>query len=216
MRSSADGDDYLMRPIGTVRGGRSEPTDDDWATVTSRIELEADQLEQSATTGLDAFSHVDVVYVFDRVDPSQVCTGERHPRGRTDWPSVGILAQRAKDRPNRIGVTTCELVGVDGYVLDVRGLDADRWHAGARRQTAHVRIRSEGTGPRAGLGHRADGRLLVRDELPQSAHAEANWGSHGAVAARSSSVMATKLLVGQLTGHRVGRAWPRSPASGRR
>jgi tRNA (Thr-GGU) A37 N-methylase len=121
---SAAGDDYLMRPIGTVHGGRTELTDDDWAAVTSRIELEADQLEESATAGLEGFSHVDVIYVFDRVDPSRVCTGERHPRGRTDWPSVGILAQRAKDRPNRIGVTTCELVGVDGYVLEVRGLDA--------------------------------------------------------------------------------------------
>jgi tRNA (adenine37-N6)-methyltransferase len=116
--------DYVMRPIGTVRGGRTQLTDDDWATVTSRIELEPDQLEESATAGLDGFSHVDVIYVFDRVDPSRVCTGERHPRGRADWPSVGILAQRAKDRPNRIGVTTCELVGAQGYVLEVRGLDA--------------------------------------------------------------------------------------------
>jgi tRNA (adenine37-N6)-methyltransferase len=116
--------DLVMRPIGTVRGGRSEPIDDEWATVTSRVELDPDVLEESATAGLEAFSHVDVVYVFDRVDPTLVCTGERHPRGRTDWPSVGILAQRAKDRPNRIGVTTCELVGVDGYVVELRGLDA--------------------------------------------------------------------------------------------
>ena len=45
-------------------------------------------------------------------------------RGRTDWPLVGILAQRAKDRPNRIGVTTCALLAVDGLVLQVEGLDA--------------------------------------------------------------------------------------------
>lgn len=114
----------VMRPIGTVGRGRSEPIDDDWATVMSRIDLDPDELEESATVGLEAFSHVDVVYVFDRVDPSRVCTGARHPRGRTDWPSVGILAQRAKDRPNRIGATTCELVGVDGYLVEVRGLDA--------------------------------------------------------------------------------------------
>jgi tRNA (Thr-GGU) A37 N-methylase len=50
--------------------------------------------------------------------------GARHPRGRTDWPKVGIFAQRAKARPNRIGVTTCELVDVDGLDLRVRGLDA--------------------------------------------------------------------------------------------
>jgi tRNA (Thr-GGU) A37 N-methylase len=62
--------------------------------------------------------------VFDRVDPATVCTGARHPRGRTDWPEVGILAQRAKDRPNRLGVTVCELRGVDGSSIEVAGLDA--------------------------------------------------------------------------------------------
>jgi tRNA (adenine37-N6)-methyltransferase len=120
----APGGDLAMRRIGTVHGGRSDPIDDGWGRVTSRIELDPAELEESATTGLEAFSHVDVVYVFDRVDPSRVCTGARHPRGRADWPSVGILAQRAKDRPNRIGVTTCELVGVHGHVLELRGLDA--------------------------------------------------------------------------------------------
>ena len=50
----------------------------------------------------------------------------RHPRprGRADWPSVGILAQRAKDRPNRIGVTICRVIGVDPHHIDVVGLDA--------------------------------------------------------------------------------------------
>lgn len=117
-------DRYTLMPIGHVRGGRSQPIDDNWSTVTSRIELDPLELDASATDGLDAFSHVDVVYLFDRVDPADVRTGARHPRGRTDWPSVGILAQRAKDRPNRIGITTCVLDRVNGLVIEVRGLDA--------------------------------------------------------------------------------------------
>ena len=74
--------------------------------------------------GLDGFSHVEVVFQFHGVDEQAVNLGARHPRGRTDWPRVGILAQRAKARPNRLGVTTCELVGADGLRLTVRGLDA--------------------------------------------------------------------------------------------
>ena len=35
-----------------------------------------------------------------------------------------MFAQRNKARPNRIGVTTCQLLGVDGRTLHVRGLDA--------------------------------------------------------------------------------------------
>ena len=39
-------------------------------------------------------------------------------------PELGIFAQRAKHRPNPIGVTAVRLLGVDGNVLRVRGLDA--------------------------------------------------------------------------------------------
>lgn len=113
-----------MRPIGWVRGGRAEVEDDDWGAVTARIELDADVLEPSATAGLEDFSHVEVVFVFDRVDPDAVCRGSRHPRGRQDWPDVGILAQRAKDRPNRIGLTVCTVVAAGPGWIDVAGLDA--------------------------------------------------------------------------------------------
>ena len=115
---------FAVVPVGRVRGGRADVADDDWGAVTARIELDPAVLDASATAGLDAFSHVEVLYVFDRVDPGAVCRGARRPRGRADWPEVGILAQRAKDRPNRIGVTVCELVSVDGPVLEVNGLDA--------------------------------------------------------------------------------------------
>ena len=67
---------------------------------------------------------MEVVFLFDRVDPDAVCVHSRHPRGNPDWPEVGILAQRAKDRPNRIGLCTCELVAVEGASIVVRGLDA--------------------------------------------------------------------------------------------
>jgi tRNA (Thr-GGU) A37 N-methylase len=39
-------------------------------------------------------------------------------------PEVGIFAQRAEYRPNRIGLCTCELVAVDGASIVVWGLDA--------------------------------------------------------------------------------------------
>ena len=116
--------DISLQAIGWVRGGRTVVHDDAWASVTSRIELDAKQFDGDALLGLDSFSHVEVIFIFDRVDPDSVCTGARHPRGRDDWPLVGIFAQRAKDRPNRIGLTVCDLVEVDGTSIVVRGLDA--------------------------------------------------------------------------------------------
>lgn len=113
-----------MVPVGHVRGGRTVVEDDGWDAETCRIELDGGVLEPDATLGVEDFSHVEVVYVFDRVDPAAVCTGARHPRGRADWPLVGILGQRAKDRPNRIGVTTCAVLAVGPGWIEVRGLDA--------------------------------------------------------------------------------------------
>jgi tRNA-Thr(GGU) m(6)t(6)A37 methyltransferase TsaA len=115
---------FTMTAIGLVRGGRVEATDDDWGDVVAAIELDAERFTPDVVAGLDDFSHVDVVYVFDQVDERRINLGARHPRGNEAWPVVGILAQRAKARPNRIGVTTCELLGVDGLTVRVRGLDA--------------------------------------------------------------------------------------------
>jgi tRNA-Thr(GGU) m(6)t(6)A37 methyltransferase TsaA len=116
---------FQMAPIGTVHNARVEATDDDWDRVDSTIQLDLDLLGDEATAGLRAFSHVEVVYVFDRVDPAGVTRGTRRPRGNPEWPEVGILAQRAKNRPNRIGTTVCELMAVrPGGIVEVRGLDA--------------------------------------------------------------------------------------------
>ena len=110
-------------PIGRVEGGRSEPVDDDWGAVEALIRLD-DRFGPDALAGLDAFSNLEVVYAFHLVDEAAVEHGARHPRGNQDWPRVGIFAQRGKDRPNRIGVSRCELLGVDGLAVAVRGLDA--------------------------------------------------------------------------------------------
>ena len=117
-------DTIAMRPIGFVGGGRAQPIDDSWDSVEAKIVLDPAQFKPDAAAGLDAFSHIEVIFHFDRAPAEGVNTGARHPRGNTAWPKVGIFAQRGKDRPNRIGVTVCRLLSVDGLSLTVRGLDA--------------------------------------------------------------------------------------------
>jgi tRNA-Thr(GGU) m(6)t(6)A37 methyltransferase TsaA len=113
-----------LEPIGVVVGGRTDPRDDDWGAVEAILRLDAGRFGTDAVTGLDEFSHLCVVFQFHLVDESAIVTGTRHPRGNPDWPKVGMFAQRAKMRPNRIGVSACALVAVDGLDLSVRGLDA--------------------------------------------------------------------------------------------
>ena len=119
-----NGELIVLSPLGYVRGGRSEPVDDNWDSVCAAIELDPQQVAPDATTSLGDFSHVEVVFHFNRVPNEEIISSARHPRGRKDWPLVGILAQRGKGRPNRVGVTICRLEKVDGLKLHVRGLDA--------------------------------------------------------------------------------------------
>jgi tRNA-Thr(GGU) m(6)t(6)A37 methyltransferase TsaA len=114
----------LMTPVGRVQGGRALAEDDDWGESRALIVLDPARFDDEALMGLDTFSHAEVIFVFDKVGEDQIVTGARHPRGNTDWPRIGIFAQRGKNRPNRIGVTVCEIVSVVGLVLEVRGLDA--------------------------------------------------------------------------------------------
>ena len=112
-----------LNPIGTVRSGRVDTRDDNWGDVESVIELRAD-LPAESLEGLAAFSHAEILFVFDRLDEETVVTGTRHPRDNRAWPKVGIFAQRASRRPNRLGATIVSVVGVEGTRLRVRGLDA--------------------------------------------------------------------------------------------
>ncbi|KJS52591.1 SAM-dependent methyltransferase [Streptomyces rubellomurinus] len=112
------------RPVARVVGGRTEVRDDDWGGVEAVIRLDGERFTEEALYGLADFSHLEVVYHFDRVPEEKIETGARHPRGNADWPLVGIFAQRGKNRPNRLGVSRCALVRVDGLDVHVTGLDA--------------------------------------------------------------------------------------------
>jgi len=113
-----------VEPIGWVHGGRVDAVDDDWGAVEATVSLDADRYGPDALAGLDAFSHVDVVYCFHLLDPAEIVLGTRRPRGNPDWPEVGIFAQRGRVRPNRLAVSTAEILAVEGLDVRVRGLDA--------------------------------------------------------------------------------------------
>lgn len=113
---------FQIHPIGRVRSSRTMPEDDRWDEESSQIDLIA-PFDSRSLLGLASFTHCVVVYVFDQAswDESKM---SRHPRGNIAWPEVGIFAQRAKDRPNRLGVTVCRILEVDGSTIRVAGLDA--------------------------------------------------------------------------------------------
>jgi tRNA-Thr(GGU) m(6)t(6)A37 methyltransferase TsaA len=115
--------EFTVEPIGYVRAARTEPRDDFWGGTEATIDL-AEGIEDDALSGIEAFSHAEIVYLFDRVAADDIATGSRHPRGNPGWPRVGIFAQRGKGRPNRIGTTIVRVLAREGRSLRVAELDA--------------------------------------------------------------------------------------------
>src|SRR5574342_58019 len=111
-----------VRPIGAVRSPVTQPVDEAWGQILSRIELLPEY--RAGLRGLGDFSHVLVVAWLHQAhfDPARHLV--RRPRGLAEMPELGIFAQRAKDRPNPLGITVVRLLGVDATGVSVRGLDA--------------------------------------------------------------------------------------------
>jgi tRNA-Thr(GGU) m(6)t(6)A37 methyltransferase TsaA len=78
-----------------------------------------------ALLGLDQWSHVNVLYWFDKNDVPQKRRILRvHPRGNKENPLTGVFACRAPVRPNLIALTVCKVISVEKNVLTVDKIDA--------------------------------------------------------------------------------------------
>lgn len=108
--------------IGTVKSPVVEAIDEGWGDVESSIVLDA--AFARGLEGIGSFSHVMVVYWMHEAAFEAARDLVRRPRGRADMPEAGIFAQRARHRPNPIGITAVELLRREGGTLVVRGLDA--------------------------------------------------------------------------------------------
>lgn len=114
--------EIIMQPIGYVRNNVENKKDVAWGQDVSTIELLEDF--SSGLEGLADFSHATIIYYLDKAVYEKEKHLQRHPQNRDDMPLVGIFSQRGKDRPNRIGMTSVEIVSVNEKTLTVKGLDA--------------------------------------------------------------------------------------------
>ncbi len=108
--------------IGNVKSPVTEPVDMNWGEVVSEIILKPEYAP--GLLGLEGFSHLLVLTFLHeaKYDPEKHL--RRHPQERQDMPLLGIFAQRARHRPNRIGVTAVEIIELTENSVKVRALDA--------------------------------------------------------------------------------------------
>ena len=94
--------------------------------VISEIVFEPEYRVQEALRGIEAFSHLWLIWAFDRAERENWSPTVRPPRlgGNT---RVGVFATRSPYRPNPIGLSCVRLTGVEkgseGMVLKVAGAD---------------------------------------------------------------------------------------------
>jgi tRNA-Thr(GGU) m(6)t(6)A37 methyltransferase TsaA len=112
---------YAFEPIGFVRSpfaDTSEIPKGLGAEHKAEGVLEIAGRFESGLVDVDGFSHLYVLWVFDRVDTVEL----------TAWPPSddrphGVFATRSPLRPNPIGLTVVELLGREGCRLRVAGVD---------------------------------------------------------------------------------------------
>ncbi len=87
--------------------------------------IEIDGSYEKALLGLKPFSHIHVLYWFDRNDtPEKRSILQVHPRGNKKNPLTGVFATRAPVRPNLIALCTCKITSIDGCTIHVDSIDA--------------------------------------------------------------------------------------------
>ena len=110
-----------MQPIGYVRSPFQSTRDipkglgakhDTGGALEIRAEFEEGLLD------IEGFSHLFVIWVFDRSEGFAL-TGTPPSDNRPH----GVFATRSPRRPNPIGLTVVELLGREGAILRVRGVD---------------------------------------------------------------------------------------------
>lgn len=115
-----------MRPIGTVESCFGEkfgtPRQSGIAPSARGRVVFSPEVDPGACRGLEEFSHVWLVFLFDQVAEKDVRWFVRPPRlGGNE--KMGVFATRSPFRPNRIGLSLVKLEKVGKGFLEISGLD---------------------------------------------------------------------------------------------
>jgi tRNA-Thr(GGU) m(6)t(6)A37 methyltransferase TsaA len=112
---------FYMRPIGYVNSPYTAPREVPRGLGTEHIAegiLEIDAELERGLTHIEGFSHLFVIWAFDRSEGSELMgtpPSDNRPHG--------VFATRSPRRPNPIGLTVVQLLRRDGPRLHVRGVD---------------------------------------------------------------------------------------------
>lgn len=128
---------YTVEPIGRVENGVEAVKDKSGATLRGEAStiVVFESFEEALTNFDDRVGIadgeedadrglIDVIFLFDGVDEDDIELASMSSQGLTPAGVGGVFTRRTFERPNRLGLTTAQVVGRDGRRLSVQGLDA--------------------------------------------------------------------------------------------
>ena len=113
-------DQITYTPIGVVKNYFYDPDDPENIRNTQSI-LILDEKYIPALEGIERYRYLLVVYHIDR---SSGYREKVHPMGDPSIPERGVFSTRSPCRPNPIGITVVEILGIEAGSIKVTGLDA--------------------------------------------------------------------------------------------
>ena len=117
---------FIPRPIGFVRSPYKNASEVPRGLGAKHIAdgvLEILPEFEAGLTDIEGFSHLIVIWEFDRSPQLELRGDELLGTPPSDNRPHGVFATRSPRRPNPIGLTTVELLRRDGVELHVRGVD---------------------------------------------------------------------------------------------
>lgn len=116
---------FRVQEIGTVhRPGNGTPDPDAFFDPDEESVIEIFPRWEAGLAGIEAFSHLVVIFYLDRATRRRSAGSPAPPEGKADLAPVGFFATRTPKRPNPLGLSSPRLVRREGRLLTVTGLDA--------------------------------------------------------------------------------------------
>jgi len=104
---------FELHPIGSVKKQEGHTT------------IEIDKQYEPGLMRLEDFSHVTVIYWFDKNDtPEKRAILQVHPQGNKANPMRGVFATHSPVRPNLIAISRCKILSVKDNIIEIDSIDA--------------------------------------------------------------------------------------------
>lgn len=138
---SSKTEEFVITPVGYVKSELTEMNfrpdkETDPETRKQQVKTHREQVKNAVSElviyqdfeelldGIDAFSHIVVLFWPHKLDDDRRKLTKVHPMGRKDLPQQGIFATRSPARPNPVLVSSVQLLERSGNILRVQGLEA--------------------------------------------------------------------------------------------